>query len=288
MSPKIYLICLLGLPATGKSSFAVKLQAFSNNFENCHPIHINYDEIMKNNISDWKALRKDIFKNVEKLLFYIKNKENVTFQCNTFQMYVNLFKFSDITFVIIDDNMYYRSMRYEYYQLARSFSINYCQIFFPQNELEKLYQINRKRSEDSFIPEEVIFRMAQRFEIPNSKWEKEITWTIKNQYVEMELIYKWIIECPEVSLNCADMKSPNSSIETTQSVIHRVDIILRKILHEKIKDFRIKHNNENSQDFIQGINQRRIEIIEGVKQRQIEIPSGEENELRTFLMNLFS
>merc|ERR1711909_93629 len=75
--------------------------------------------------------------------------------------------------IIIDDNNYLRSMRYEYYQLARKFEAGFCQLLF-QSTLEMALVRNSSRDAKHRIPEEVIRRMSEKLEAPDplkNSWE---------------------------------------------------------------------------------------------------------------------
>merc|ERR1712142_699868 len=72
---------------------------------------------------------------------------------------------------IIDDNMFYESMRYKFYQLAKKYEIGYSQIYFDFNLSECLD--GNKNREDT-IPEQIIYDMNYKLENPivTEKWQK--------------------------------------------------------------------------------------------------------------------
>ena len=77
--------------------------------------------------------------------------------------------------LVIDDNNYYQSMRYEYYQLARKHTVGFCQIYLKPNCIDNLLSNNRKRPEKERIPDEVIKKMDSKIEPPNpfaNLWEQ--------------------------------------------------------------------------------------------------------------------
>ncbi|XP_041125230.1 L-seryl-tRNA(Sec) kinase-like isoform X1 [Polyodon spathula] len=74
--------------------------------------------------------------------------------------------------IVLDDNFYYRSMRYEVFQLARKSSLGFCQVFLECSQDTCLWR-NRHRS--SPVPDEVILAMSHRIEPPNPSkhpWEQ--------------------------------------------------------------------------------------------------------------------
>ncbi|XP_067996556.1 L-seryl-tRNA(Sec) kinase [Melanerpes formicivorus] len=75
-------------------------------------------------------------------------------------------------YLVLDDNFYYQSMRYEVYQLARKYSLSFCQLFL-ECPLECCLQRNRLRSQP--LPDQTISLMANRIEMPDLKknaWEQ--------------------------------------------------------------------------------------------------------------------
>uniref|UniRef100_A0A8C3JWV4 Phosphoseryl-tRNA kinase n=1 Tax=Calidris pygmaea TaxID=425635 RepID=A0A8C3JWV4_9CHAR len=92
-------------------------------------------------------------------------------------------------YLILDDNFYYQSMRYEVYQLARKYSLSFCQLFLDC-PLECCLQRNRLRSHP--VPDQTICLMARKIEMPDLKknaWEqnslilKSFDCTSEDEYV---------------------------------------------------------------------------------------------------------
>ncbi|XP_051837565.1 L-seryl-tRNA(Sec) kinase isoform X2 [Antechinus flavipes] len=74
-------------------------------------------------------------------------------------------------YLILDDNFYYQSMRYEVYQLARKYSSGFCQLFLDC-PIESCLERNRQRSKP--VPDDTIQLMARKIESPNiqkNAWE---------------------------------------------------------------------------------------------------------------------
>ncbi|GFY64887.1 l-seryl-tRNA(Sec) kinase [Trichonephila inaurata madagascariensis] len=72
----------------------------------------------------------------------------------------------------VEDNFYYRSMRYEWFQMARRMNIGFCEIFLqcPLNTA-----VHRNSIRGYSIPEQKIRMMVSTLEYPNPrqfKWEK--------------------------------------------------------------------------------------------------------------------
>ncbi|XP_078142872.1 L-seryl-tRNA(Sec) kinase-like isoform X2 [Centroberyx gerrardi] len=74
--------------------------------------------------------------------------------------------------ILLDDNFYYPSMRYDVYQLARKCSLGFCQVYL-HCAVESCISRNQSRSQP--LPTEVILEMAKRLESPNpqkNSWEE--------------------------------------------------------------------------------------------------------------------
>uniref|UniRef100_A0A8C2K628 Phosphoseryl-tRNA kinase n=1 Tax=Cyprinus carpio TaxID=7962 RepID=A0A8C2K628_CYPCA len=75
--------------------------------------------------------------------------------------------------VLLDDNFYYQSMRYQIQQLARKYGVGFCQVFL-QCPLHVCLQRNRCRSQP--VPDDVLLQMCERMEPPNeirNPWEQQ-------------------------------------------------------------------------------------------------------------------
>lgn len=193
MSQKICICVLVGLPASGKSSFVLN---FKNHIEGSNIIHyhICYDKILNSGKNDilakWKSKRQRVVEFVEELVHQImksptkevlngeENGNNINI-LNDSQMTVSSFEDYQLQIhqiiedfgrhfnisshynvtnisngssflykhlIIIDDNMYYRSMRYEYYKIARKYELSFCMVYFDVN-VEQCLKNNICRSE---------------------------------------------------------------------------------------------------------------------------------------------
>uniref|UniRef100_A0A8C5WLG1 Phosphoseryl-tRNA kinase n=1 Tax=Leptobrachium leishanense TaxID=445787 RepID=A0A8C5WLG1_9ANUR len=74
--------------------------------------------------------------------------------------------------LVLDDNFYYQSMRYEVFQLARKYSSGFCQVYlYCPVEL----CLVRNRSRTFPVPDQIICHMEERIEKPDPKknaWEQ--------------------------------------------------------------------------------------------------------------------
>ncbi|XDV43907.1 hypothetical protein PO909_012296 [Leuciscus waleckii] len=75
--------------------------------------------------------------------------------------------------LLLDDNFYYQSMRFQIHQLARKYGVGFCQVFL-HCPLQVCVQRNRQRSQR--VPEEVLVQVCERMEPPNesrNRWEQQ-------------------------------------------------------------------------------------------------------------------
>uniref|UniRef100_A0A2H6N612 L-seryl-tRNA(Sec) kinase n=1 Tax=Micrurus carvalhoi TaxID=3147026 RepID=A0A2H6N612_9SAUR len=198
-------LCVLcGLPAAGKTR---TVQALSSSLRKCKGwscILLSYDDLIpleafgETEISHWRSYRHELLLYLEHFLqalikgcHYFPPSKRTEKMWKSFasclmeqglisagtedsascQYLIDFIPLRPIYF-ILDDNFYYRSMRYEVYQLARQYSLGFCQLFLD-SQIEVCLERNSQRKEP--LPEETIFAMAQKLECPNPKkytWEK--------------------------------------------------------------------------------------------------------------------
>uniref|UniRef100_A0A672TTF8 Phosphoseryl-tRNA kinase n=1 Tax=Strigops habroptila TaxID=2489341 RepID=A0A672TTF8_STRHB len=148
-------------------------------------------------------------------------------------------------YIILDDNFYYQSMRYEVFQLARKYSLSYCQIFL-ESPLECCLQRNRLRSHP--LPDQTIHLMASKIEMPDLK---------KNAWEQNSLILK-SSDCPLeeneqiINLLAAALENPvKQNEENTEqkeadraicaaSAVHQADQTCRRLISQAMKEARGK------------------------------------------------
>ncbi|XP_041271373.1 L-seryl-tRNA(Sec) kinase [Onychostruthus taczanowskii] len=148
--------------------------------------------------------------------------------------------------LLLDDNFYYQSMRYELYQLARKYSLGFCQLFL-ECPVECCLQRNRLRSDP--VPEHTIQLMARKIEMPDPR---------KNTWEQHSLILSssdCISEDDEQIMNLlatalANPERPNEE-DTEQkeaaraicaaSAVHQADQACRRIISEAMQDAKGKN-----------------------------------------------
>ncbi|KAM4525149.1 L-seryl-tRNA(Sec) kinase isoform 2-T2 [Odontesthes bonariensis] len=145
---------------------------------------------------------------------------------------------------LLDDNFYYPSMRYEVFQLARKYSLGFCQVYL-QCDLESCISRNRGRTRP--IPAEVILEMVKRLESPNpqkNSWEMQSVTLNTTDNVSkcdiqrvMELI-SWALTNPLSPAEDDTEQKEADRLKCATSVVHRADQACRRLISEAMKTAR--------------------------------------------------
>jgi len=201
--PRMCLVVLIGLPGAGKTTFCNHLQTFLTEKENVLDfgfVHVWYDQLIPiykqkemalaalsdktessskpeiESEENFKSCRKTFVLMTEEIICQLKGNndfsktinENILPSCNAV-------KDKESILIVIDDNNYYQSMRYEYYQLARKHSVGFCEIYFKPNSIDSVLSNNQMREAEEQIPDFVIRNMDSKIEAPNpfqNAWEQ--------------------------------------------------------------------------------------------------------------------
>ncbi|XP_037134199.1 L-seryl-tRNA(Sec) kinase isoform X1 [Syngnathus acus] len=145
---------------------------------------------------------------------------------------------------LLDDNFYYPSMRYEVFQLARKYSLGFCQVYV-QCRLDLCLSRNETRPQP--VPAEVIAEMAKRLESPNPRkntWEaKSIMVDTANDLSErdiqgvMELISSALYD-PLSPVEDDDEQKETDRQKCAASVVHQADQACRRLISDAMKKAR--------------------------------------------------
>ncbi len=270
----------MGLPASGKTTLSTVL---AKNLPEFHVHVVSYDQeislekqkelVDKKAASNedeqvWKRERKAILAKVDQyLISYNDKKED-----------------KDLV-VVIDDNNYYSSMRYEYYQLARKHEIGFCQLFLDL-DLERAKDVNSKRGENEQVPEEVLDRMASKMEAPNplsNSWEQfsfvlkpNTDNVVKPEDTAIDMCRSVIalaMDNPVKAIPDNTEERDLSRSKCTASVVHQADKILRKTLNAKIRAAKQGDiSKEAMEKKAKELNAMRTEVMEDLKTGFTKLP----------------
>ncbi|CAH8497162.1 unnamed protein product [Schistosoma turkestanicum] len=248
---RVVLTTIVGLPGSGKSSLCERLRQL--NSDDCLVVWIEYDKLIpvqlfcpKSDSSDWKDWRQAVVGCFEKLLAFWKvvdfahdfnEKEKIIW------LSINIYSTPDAKdiIVLLDDNFYYCSMRRSFYNLARKYSCSYASIVC-KCAVDTCVLRNRTRPDP--VPEDIIQNMERKFEWPdpvNNLWEKH-TITISSHQesvhspVSLLDFLKVLLNQPIINEDSIrDEERNKSKLINLDSLLHNVDIHLRKITNHTIK-----------------------------------------------------
>uniref|UniRef100_G1PDV7 Phosphoseryl-tRNA kinase n=1 Tax=Myotis lucifugus TaxID=59463 RepID=G1PDV7_MYOLU len=143
--------------------------------------------------------------------------------------------------LILDDNFYYRSMRYEVYQLARKYSLGFCQLFLDC-PLETCVQRNGQRP--GALPAETIRLMRGKMEEPNPEknaWEHN-SLTVRSPACsaaaspELTGLLLAALENPVNRVEDNAEQKETDRIICSTNTLHQADQTLRRIVSETMKE----------------------------------------------------
>uniref|UniRef100_A0A0H2UI54 Uncharacterized protein n=1 Tax=Rhodnius prolixus TaxID=13249 RepID=A0A0H2UI54_RHOPR len=249
----VCLVCLVGLPASGKTTLARDIMTHYQMKYNV--VVVSFDnEIMWDGGISWKSKRSAVHSSVTKLI----------------QKYITSSARS--TLIILDDNMFYRSMRYEYYQLSREYSLGFCEIYLS-TPLEICLKLNRQRINP--VADSTILKMNALLEVPNSanSWETNVL-ILSNQTLSQN---EWL-SIEKVLDNCC--LNPVKNFQKTkqevipQNTLHLADIALRKVVNALI--LKRKETLDVSKLYNLKLLKRRQHILSSVRAGEIILPNTQE------------
>ncbi|XP_047465873.1 LOW QUALITY PROTEIN: L-seryl-tRNA(Sec) kinase [Mugil cephalus] len=215
--------------------------------------------------------------------------------------------------LLLDDNFYYPSMRYEARQLARKYSLGFCQVYL-QCDLETC--ISRNRSRPRPIPSDVILEMVKRLEPPNpqkNSWEtNSISLNTTNSLSKcdvqkvMELISSALSNPLSPAEDDTEQKEADR-LKCATSVVHQADQACRRLVSEAMKAARERRVpsermrslaaqlNESKASFLQNLRKQLLQDatciqeedinLEHVVNRAVDVFDGTRKEILSRVMN---
>ena len=233
-APRACLVLVCGLPGSGKTSFSRELVAQGG--LGAEWLHVCYDEVEhamradrdKFDPEQWRQARVEVARRVRSMLEAPSEESRV---------------------IVLDDNMYYRSMRKQWYHLCREISCAYHQLFLQAPE-EVCLERNRLRDAHAKVPEFSIRHMAEVFE-----WPPEAGGTWEAQEGISTLIDSSLTSAEQV-VSCLDAWQGHDfwrpvpvmpeAVEDVQSDSHHCDVALRKIVSRALADVPKEHSQLKS------------------------------------------
>ncbi|NXP07828.1 PSTK kinase, partial [Thinocorus orbignyianus] len=174
-------------------------------------------------------------------------------------------------YLILDDNFYYQSMRYEVYQLARKYSLSFCQLFLDC-PLECCLQRNCLRSHP--VPDQTICLMARKIEMPDVKknaWErnslvlKSLDCALEDEYRIISLLATALENPVKQNEENPEEKEADRAI-CAVSAIHQADGACRRIVSQAMKDAKDKNLPPSEmKSLAEELNKLKAEFLEDLR-----------------------
>jgi len=260
--PRISVVLLAGLPASGKSTLAREIEErFNEDDRTCGDaetptrtetfrelVHIEYDVIEDDLLSSVDTDRGDTHGVEEAIGSRRRDAWNQARQKAVERMETEIRKIrirkesppadSSSTFIspstgrdviiLMDDNFHLRGMRKQIHRLLLNYKPIRFGIIYLETPLDVCLERNSKRSGSRQIPKYIIEKMNFSFEPPRAAWEVCSTKTVVNN--DFEGIIKFIEECPSI-VDLPDVIDEKQQAEdrakTLESEIHSLDKLLR-------------------------------------------------------------
>jgi tRNA uridine 5-carbamoylmethylation protein Kti12 len=232
---KNFLLILVGLPSSGKTTIAEILKhLIEKKYKNFQVKIVDPDKI-RNSISPFKFNHQKEQLVREKSLNDIRSGLNQGF------------------IVISDDLNYYTSMRHDLKQIAEENKINYF-ILHIDTPLQICIKWNKERGVP--IPQDVIYKINEKFDMfDNYNWDNPILIIDPSKYDNLEDCADKIINVIEKNLRMIHLDSYSKGKKTDKEQYHEtLDRITRIVIGNIIK-------NENYHPFIKKISKMRKEFI---------------------------
>jgi len=261
---KITICLVFGLPAVGKTTLSRTLIEYMHRHTSYHCCLFTYDELMPekivfeekkgNNSGIWKMHRSRVFQHIENSLITLRGtnyKDALKDTPN--EKLCQCFRYDTPTagvqhIVLIDDNLFYKSMRHIFYQLARKYECSFCQIYLEDN-LDTLFKRNSSR--EDMVTMETILKMNLLFAVPDPQqnlWEKNTLMLSKVFSGERETVQKvllYIEKCfndvvkPLLTEEEIKERTLNRQ-KNLESYCHQCDQLLRKHISKQMMEAKSK------------------------------------------------
>ncbi|XP_012969133.1 L-seryl-tRNA(Sec) kinase isoform X2 [Mesocricetus auratus] len=276
--PKLGLCVLCGLPAAGKSTFARALALRLRQERGWAVGVLSYDDVLPSALPDgadtqprpsqWKMFRQELLKYLECFLVAVIGGALEAQPCHLLAKTA----VSRPLFLVLDDNFYYQSMRYEVYQLARKYSLGFCQLFLDC-PLETCLLRNGQRPQP--LPNKTIHLMEKKIEKPNpekNSWEHN-SLMIQSAACPVEAsleVTNLLLTALENPIKCVEDNTEQKETDRiicSTNILHKADETLRRTIShtmKEAKDEQIPLNNLKR--LAEELNKLKADFLEDLRQ----------------------
>ena len=247
---KIILCLLCGLPASGKTTICKKLCKIKSEV-----IHVSFDELIGKldlEIDKWKLTRNDVIRLIKIIVESLLNEKEINLNVSKEFSLLNMNSLNklisdcnlinrendDMVVILVDDNMYLKSMRKKIYQIAEEFTISFLLLYISCS-LEICKQRNKIRSDSILVNDEVIENINKQMEIPKDEFINifevdtnnldNIEDIVENIFSTIKNCSKFLIKSKRISPNELYKREENKKINLN-NIIHQADLCIRRFI----------------------------------------------------------
>ncbi|XP_040293730.1 L-seryl-tRNA(Sec) kinase isoform X2 [Bufo bufo] len=176
-------------------------------------------------------------------------------------------------YIVLDDNFYYQSMRYEVFQLAREYSLGFCQIYLHCPVDCCLLRNNRRPNR---VMDRTIILMDSKLERPNPEkntWEKASLYLDTSTGIEMDEFMERITSLMTQALENPVMPMEEDSEEKEKdryicaaNVVHQADQNLRRLISETMQTVKGLVSAKDIKQIAQELQQTKSKALDQLRQ----------------------
>ncbi|XP_035002419.1 L-seryl-tRNA(Sec) kinase [Hippoglossus stenolepis] len=186
---------------------------------------------------------------------------------------------------LLDDNFYYPSMRYEVFQLARKYSLGFCQVYL-HCDVESCISRNQQRPEP--VPTEVILEMGKRLEPPNPQkntWETQsisLNTTDNLSKLDIQRVTELISSALRNPLSPVEDNTEQKEadrLKCATSVFHQADQACRRLISEAMRTARENQvSSEHMRSLASQLNESKATFLRSLREQLLQDPSFSQEE----------
>ncbi|KFB40386.1 hypothetical protein ZHAS_00007859 [Anopheles sinensis] len=284
--PRICLNVLVGIPASGKTTYYQQIESTPNRTFNvvnvCYDTYIEIDrkfEMFCSKPGSYKISRQTLVPSVEAIISTIMEGKVATTLDSLLCSWQHTFGKpleistsavpSDDYLFLIDDNNYYRSMRWDWARMAKKLSLGFLETYF---DILLPVALERNAAREHPVSEDVITRMWTRLEKPCGKLFR---WEQSSIFIQEQLDISGILSSIE---NCfanpekASDPPPTTSLPMEQSAVHKLDILLRKAISKKTASIKDSMDRHQLRSYVELLQERKNFILHEFRHVEQNVP----------------